>query len=75
MAISKKVSYTFDPFELVGKSSKGITSSKKKEILDEVSDFVVESILSRTARSESSVKGVWKFPKLSKQYLKKKRAE
>jgi hypothetical protein len=62
-----KIEYRFNPFELVGVDPEEVSSRKKKEILSEVADFVLESILSDCDDLRSPVTG-GKFKKLSSDY-------
>lgn len=75
MAVSKKVAYTFDPFEIAGVDRSEIPADKRAEIRQEVGDFVVESILSRVGGGRSPVRGEGKFKKLSKDYKSFKTGE
>lgn len=64
---NNKVEFVFDPFEATGESvPKG---ANKREVLDEISDYVKESILDAVGSHKSPVKG-YSWPKLSKDYKK-----
>jgi hypothetical protein len=62
-----KVEFVFDPFEATGESVP--EGSSKREVLDEISDYVKERILDSVASQKSPVKG-YDWPKLSKSYKK-----
>ena len=68
------VKYVFDPFELVGADplpSYAVT----KEALQDVADYVKESVLSSVGDAKSPVAGYGKFKALSKSYKKLKAEE
>jgi hypothetical protein len=68
----KKVEYVFDPFKLTGmKKPRG---ASRPEILEEIADFTLESVLVDVGSQKSPVTGR-KFRKLKKSYAAKKRAE
>lgn len=66
---TRKVKFDFIPEALKGKR---ISESERKEILNEVADFVVESILKDVGSTKSPVTGR-KFKKLSEDYKKLKK--
>jgi hypothetical protein len=71
--MAREVIYEFDPFEITGiKKPRGVS---RKEILKDVGDFVVETVLSEVSKTNSPVKGHGKFPKLSKDYKAFKRSQ
>lgn len=65
--MATKVEYKFDPFELVGIKKSEIPKDKRDELLDEIADFVLESVLSDVGSARSPVNGS-KFPGLSSEY-------
>ena len=69
-----KVEYVFDPFELSGLDSGVLTAEKRKEVLEDVKAYVLESVLLDVASSVSPVTGR-PFKKLSPEYKKKKLSE
>lgn len=73
MGKQKPVKYLFNPFAITGtKKPKGVST---REILDEVSDFVVESVLDDVGATTSPVAGHGKFKPLSKKYKKLKKSQ
>ena len=62
----KPVTYKFDPFKVT--KTKKPKGASKREILNEVQDFVVESVLDDVGATTSPVAGHGKFPKLTKKY-------
>jgi hypothetical protein len=69
-----KVEHYLDPFELAGEDPYSFKRADREEILQRVSDFVVESILEHCADEKSPVSGkAWK--KLSEKYAAHKKAE
>ena len=69
----RSVIYEFDPFKDLG--LKQPKNASKREILEDVGDYLVESILVEVSKTNSPVKGHGKFPKLSPEYKKFKRKE
>lgn len=69
-----KVAYKFDPFELVGKDKDNFSRSQRNQILEQVGDYVVSSVLDDCDSSRSPVTGRG-FKKLSQTYAKKKKAQ
>lgn len=65
-----KIFYEFDPEELTGVK---VPASRRDEALDEVADFVKESMLSDIGKGKSPVDGEGSFPALSDAYKKIKR--
>jgi hypothetical protein len=71
--MAKIFKYEFDPFEIAGVSRpKGET---KERILEKVSDYVLEEVLSFVGDGVSPVAGQGKFKALSNEYKKKKKAD
>lgn len=68
MGKQKPVKYTFNPFELTG--TKPPAGASKREILKEISEFVVESVLDKVGETNSPVSGRGKFKALSPKYKK-----
>lgn len=75
MAGSKLVQFEFDPFELAGINKSDVPLTKRNNVLLEVKDFVLESVLSKVGSQRSPVAGHGKFKKLSKDYAAQKKAE
>jgi hypothetical protein len=69
---TKKVEFIFDPFEASGETIPDAAS--KRDVLDEISDYVKESILDSVGSQQSPVKG-YAWPKLSTKYKKWKEGE
>ena len=69
-----RVEYVFDPFELVGIDPAKLKGGAKDEALDEIADFVLESVLTDVGNQKSPVTGR-EFKRLSKDYAEKKKAE
>lgn len=72
--MATKVAFEFDPFELVGRDKSEATREQRREILDQVADYVLESVLSDVGDSRSPVTGK-AFKKLDSDYAKKKKAD
>lgn len=72
--MATKVAYEFDPFELVGRDKSEATREQRRQILEQVADYVLESVLSDVGDSRSPVTGR-NFKKLDADYAKKKKAE
>lgn len=68
-----KIEYRFDPFEIAGVDPDDVPKSVREEILSDVADFTLKSVLDDCADKKSPVTGS-AFRKLSKDYaiLKKK---
>jgi hypothetical protein len=71
--MSKGVKYEFDPFELV--NADPLPSRKSKEAMDDIANYVLESVLSSVGDTKSPVAGHGSFPKLNKDYKKSKDAQ
>jgi hypothetical protein len=69
-----KVEYKFDPFKITGLDDSGLTKKQKKEILDDIADLVLTSVLDFVGSSKSPVTGD-KFQKLKPEYKKIKLKE
>jgi len=69
--MSRKVQFLYVPESIKGKR---IPSDLKEDILNEVADYLVESILDKVGEEKSPVTGR-QFKKLSEQYKKRKKAE
>lgn len=71
-----KVEFVFDPFELVGLTEKKEDAKRSDiaDILDRVSDFILESVLVDIGDKRSPVTGR-NFVKLSQDYAKFKKKE
>lgn len=69
-----KIEYKFDPFELAGIDIEDIPRAKRSEVLETVSNYVLESVLSDVGGKRSPVTGE-SFKPLSPAYkvLKKKK--
>lgn len=65
-----KVEYKFDPFKITGLDDSGLTKKQKKEILDDIADLVLTSVLDFVGSSKSPVTGD-RFAPLSKEYAVK----
>jgi len=73
MGKQKPVEYQFDPFELTGlKKPRGVD---KREILKEVGEFVLESVLDKVGGTNSPVSGHGRFKRLTKKYKARKVAQ
>jgi hypothetical protein len=71
--MARSVIYEFDPFEVTGlKKPKG---ANKREILRDVGDFLVETVLKDVSNTNSPVKGHGKFKRLSKDYKAFKKSQ
>lgn len=68
-----KIEYLFDPFEIAGVDPDDVSKKVRDEILSDVADFTLKSVLDDCADQKSPVTGS-AFRKLSKDYsvLKKK---
>lgn len=66
-----KVEYEFDPFDLVGISKSDIKKGDVSSALEDVSNYVLESVLSFVGDETSPVSGRGKFKKLQKDYTDK----
>lgn len=66
-----KVEYEFDPFKIVGVDDSDISKSKKREILDDIADLVLTSVLEYVGDAKSPVKGRGNFKQLNKEYADK----
>lgn len=69
-----KVEYLFDPFEIAGVDPESLPASVRRDVLAEVSDYVLESVLLDVADTRSPVTGR-PFKGLSKDYKERKEAE
>lgn len=65
------VKFDFDPFQIAGVSKRSIPDDLFDDILDEVSNYVKEQVLSKVGDGESPVGGRGTFEKLDKDYAKK----
>jgi len=72
--VATKVAFEFDPFELVGRDRSEATQEQRRQILDQVANYVLESVLSDVGDSRSPVTGR-PFKKLDSDYAKQKRSE
>ena len=63
----REVAYEFDPFDIAGVDPDTLTASQRKAVLDEVTDFILESVLLDVAESRSPVTGR-AFKGLNKDY-------
>jgi hypothetical protein len=70
-----KVEYEFDPFDLVGISKSDIKRGDVASALEDVSNYVLESVLSFVGDETSPVSGRGKFKRLNKDYAHKKDEE
>lgn len=66
-----KVEYEFDPFKIVGVDDSEIPKEKKREILDDIADLVLTSVLEYVGDGKSPVKGYGAFKQLTKDYAEK----
>lgn len=66
-----KVAYKFDPFEIAGVDPSGLSKADKLEILDDVSDIVITSVLEYVGSANSPVSGRGKFAPLDEKYAEK----
>ena len=72
--MSRKVEYIFDPFEITNRDP--LPKDKRAEALDDISNFVLESVLQHVGESTSPVSGRYgKFQALSKAWKAKKEEE
>lgn len=69
-----KVEFIFDPFEVAGVEKPDISKAKRDQILRDVADYVLESVLSDVGDSRSPVTGK-QFKKLDKDYAAEKKRE
>jgi hypothetical protein len=69
-----KIEYSFNPFELVdpGFDTDKMPRAKKSEMLDQIADFILDSVREDCESLKSPVDGS-KFPKLSPEYKAKKK--
>lgn len=72
--MATKVEYEFDPFDVAGIDTTGMSNAEIKDALQEVENFIKESVLSDVGAQRSPVTG-GKFKALSKAYKKQKIAE
>jgi len=72
--MARKVEFTFDPFELVGEDKEGLSPAEVKQVMNDVGDFVLTSVLDDTANQVSAVYGD-KWDALSPDYKKVKKAK
>jgi hypothetical protein len=72
--MSKAVKFEFDPFKLVGAEPLP-THKVTLKALEDIADYVKESVLSSVGESESPVAGYGRFKPLSASYRKLKKAE
>jgi hypothetical protein len=71
--MARTVEFEFKPFEELGiEAPKGIN---KDRALEQVGDYILESVLSYVADQNSPVAGYGSFPKLNKEYKKRKAEE
>jgi phage gpG-like protein len=66
-----KVEYEFNPFKITGVDDSELTKAQKKDILDDIADLVLTSVLDKVGSGESPVKGHGKFKLLNKEYADK----
>lgn len=66
-----KVEYEFDPFKVVGVDDSELSKAKKREILDDIADLVLTSVLEYVGEGKSPVKGYGAFKQLNKDYAEK----
>ena len=72
--MSRKVEYIFDPFEITNRDP--LPKDKRAEALDDISNFVLETVLQHVGESTSPVSGRYgKFQALSKAWKAKKEEE
>ena len=72
--MSRKVEYIFDPFEITNRDP--LPKDKRAEALDDISNFVLESVLQHVGESTSPVSGRYgKFQALGKAWKAKKEEE
>jgi hypothetical protein len=69
-----KVEYEFDPFAIAGVDGDALTAAQRKEALDEIVDFLLESVRLDVAESRSPVTGR-AFKGLNKDYKALKEEE
>ncbi len=67
--MARKVIFEFDPFELAGVEPNPAT---REEVLTEAAAFALEQTLEYMSAQNSPVAGHGKFPKLTKDYKKRK---
>ena len=70
--MARKVSYQFNPYEIVGKDSP--SSHKRGDAMYDMADAIKEEILGYMESANSPVKGYGRFPALSKAYKSRKSA-
>lgn len=71
--MSRKVEYIFDPFEITNRDP--LPTDKRAEALDDISNFVLESVLQHVGETNSPVSGHGKFKALGKAWKAKKEEE
>ena len=69
--MARRVEFEFDPFEIAGVDKSQLPATVVRQVLDDVGEYVVNSVLEDTANQRSAVDGS-KFQKLSPEYKKKK---
>jgi hypothetical protein len=69
-----KVQFTFDPFEMAGVDPNDVSADVREEILSDVADFTLKSVLEDCADLKSPVTG-GAFRKLSKDYAVAKKKQ
>lgn len=72
MARGRTCRFEFDPFKATGAELPD--KSDKKDALEEAAKFLREQVLEHMGAQKSPVAGYGSFPKLSKEYAKRKRA-
>jgi hypothetical protein len=71
--MARDVIYEFDPFKVTGlKQPRG---SNRKDILRDIGDYLVETVLDSVSKQQSPIKGKGRFQPLSPDYKKFKKAE
>lgn len=71
--MSRKVEYIFDPFEITNRDP--ISRDKREAALDDISNFVLETVLQHVGETNSPVSGHGKFKALGKPWKTKKEEE
>lgn len=72
MARHRKISFEFNPFEETGATLP--EGADKQQVLSDIADLVLEETISFMDNRQSPVQGHGSFPRLSKDYAKKKKA-
>lgn len=73
MAKGRTVKFEFDVFKATGEALP--EDGDKESVLEGAAEFLLESVLSSVGNQRSPVAGYGAFPKLSKAYAKRKKAE